>query len=414
MVSSCSRTLRKLCRNMKENPKIIFHDFPGGADVFELVLRFCYSNPRILKTTPFNVFLLKSAADYLKMEDLAEQTVRYIEGSIVSWKSPELLTNMKQSFMNTFLIKKVVQTMLVQKFDHSIISLFLFHYQRSKEFKLDKRRAVEVVIKLLFCLDRNLIPCKALFGLLGTALRLKIRTSCMKKLELMVSSKLDEAKVDDLLVMSSSPLMMFDVNLVLRLVKSFVRIMSSGLMYYDNDDGIRMKKVGRLVDLYLMEVSPDPYLRVSKFLALAMALPDSARESHDSICQAIDLYLDVHGNGGKLSEMEKMELCSVLNYEMVSIETLAYFLQNKHIPRRMLMNVLASQEDRLKGLVYFRVLFDSARAKSGRDDHSANAHCAMGDGLRIYVCEFRKSTKEMEKLKQCNKRKHKSLHVICS
>jgi hypothetical protein len=56
---------------------------------------------------------------------------------------------------------------------------------------------------------------------------------------------------------------------------------------------MRLRKVGVLVDLYITEVAPDPCLRPSKFLALAMVLPDAARDSYDELYRAIDMYLEV-------------------------------------------------------------------------------------------------------------------------
>ena len=53
----------------------------------------------------------------------------------------------------------------------------------------------------------------------------------------------------------------FDVNLVLKLIKVFV-----------SDDSVsaqKMKKVERLIDKYLGEVSPDQNMKVSKFLGVA-------------------------------------------------------------------------------------------------------------------------------------------------
>ncbi|KAJ4977256.1 hypothetical protein NE237_002362 [Protea cynaroides] len=40
----------------------------------------------------------------------------------------------------------------------------------------------------------------------------------------------------------------------------------------------RMKKVGRLIDKYIREISHDQNLKISKFLAIAESLPDSARD----------------------------------------------------------------------------------------------------------------------------------------
>ena len=56
---------------------------------------------------------------------------------------------------------------------------------------------------------------------------------------------------------------------------------------------MQLKKVARLMDLYIVEVAPDPCIKPSKFLALDMSLPDSARDSHDEMYHAMDIYLKV-------------------------------------------------------------------------------------------------------------------------
>jgi hypothetical protein len=51
--------------------------------------------------------------------------------------------------------------------------------------------------------------------------------------------------------------------------------------------------VGRLVDAFLIEVSKDPNLPVDKLLAIAEAVPDSARPEHDGLYKVVDSYLKV-------------------------------------------------------------------------------------------------------------------------
>lgn len=81
---------------------------------------------------------------------------------------------------------------------------------------------------------------------------------------------------------------MYDVNLVLRLVKGFC---NQGSCCLSPSRGLR--KVATLVDSYLVEVAADSQLNPSKFAALVMLLPDSARESHDRLFLAMDIYLEV-------------------------------------------------------------------------------------------------------------------------
>ncbi|KAJ6734366.1 BTB/POZ DOMAIN-CONTAINING PROTEIN [Salix purpurea] len=118
---------------------------------------------------------------------------------------------------------------------------------------------------------------------------------------------MDQATLDNLLIPSPHGMnYSYNVNLVLRFLKAFLH---GGISLVSP---IQLRKVASLMDLYIAEVAPDPCLKPYKFLALAMALPDSARESYDGIYRATDMYLEVHTG---LSEEVKMKICCTLNYE---------------------------------------------------------------------------------------------------
>jgi hypothetical protein len=76
---------------------------------------------------------------------------------------------------------------------------------------------------------------------------------------------------------------------VIRLVRQFVDTNGSDGMSLQ-----KMKRVGRLIDKYLREISPDQNLKISKFLGVAECLPDSARDCFDGVYRAIDIYLEVN------------------------------------------------------------------------------------------------------------------------
>lgn len=104
----------------------------------------------------------------------------------------------------------------------------------------------------------------------------------------MIGSQLDQATLDNLLVPSPHGISyLYDVNLILRFLKAFLRRGNSLVT------PIRMRKVASLIDLYIAEIAPDPCLKTSKFLALATAIPDSARDSYDELYHAMDMYLEV-------------------------------------------------------------------------------------------------------------------------
>lgn len=194
-------------------------------------------------------------------------------------------------FLNTDYIQKVVRTMISQEIDHAAISKFLFYYQKLKSFgatPVEKPRLTEVIISLLYLVDRSSVSLKCLFNIYQAASSTRVRKKYRNKLESLIGSQLDEATINYLLVPSSpGKNYSYDVNMVKRLVKAF--LVEGGFHLLPS----RLIKVSMLMDLYLVEVAPDSHLNPSKFLALTTLLPDCARETHDRLYRAIDMYLQV-------------------------------------------------------------------------------------------------------------------------
>lgn len=425
IVCSYSGRLSKLfgkSASSKKNLKVIFNDFPGGAESFELVSRFCYNKGKIC-ISPSNISLLHSTAKYMEMNssvsgsyNLLEQTERLV-GEIGYWSWPELMFALKHfqnlhpaatsevilekcldslvgkltptseaspsastssldssgfrfsydsksteslkynssrtnwwfddlSVLSPALVQMVVKSMISRKHDHVIISRFLFHYQKLKSFTAssdEKQKILETVIEMLFTLDRSSISCKNLCRIVRAVLNLNVNRSSRKKLESMIGSQLDQLTVDNLLVPSpSGARYLYDVNLVLRLLKAFLQEGCGKI------SPLQSKKVAGLIDLYLAEVAPDPHLRPSKFLALALALPDSARDSSNELYHAMNIYLEVHVG---LSEEEKVRICCALNYEKLSPEACLHLSQNAKFPSKNAAQALISQQFKLKSVV---------------------------------------------------------------
>ncbi|GFZ12952.1 phototropic-responsive NPH3 family protein [Actinidia rufa] len=388
--------------------KVIFHDFPGGAEGFELITRFCYNNGTI-KINPSNLSRLYYAAHFMEMnksEKFLEQTEKFLEEMkywtwselLVALKCQDLLPSVNSSGMlkkclhslvglaaetssclsnsspdsfdtrstessknssvratwwfedlvalNTNLIEMIILLMVSQNFNHIIISRFLFYYQKSRLVLAtsdQKREITETVINMLYSLDWSAISLMGLFGILRVAMSLNISKYCRNKLESMIGSQMDQATLDHLLV--PSPIgtnYFYDVNLVLRFLKLLV---GKGMCCVPL---VRFKKVASLMDLYIAEVAPDPCLKVSKFLELVRALPDSARDCYDPIYHAMDMYLEVHDG---LSEEEKVNLCCGLNNEKLSSEACKHLAQNNKFPPKSAVQALTSQHNKLKNLL---------------------------------------------------------------
>ncbi|GFP89516.1 BTB/POZ domain-containing protein at3g22104 [Phtheirospermum japonicum] len=235
------------------------------------------------------------------------------------------------------LIRMLVKSMVSRNFENGVISRFLFYYQKSRFGSVEKIRTVESVIEMLDSLDIRSVSYRSLFGIMRVSLNMKLSKSCRDKLENMIGLQLDRATLDNLLIPSPvGKSYLYDVNLVLRFLKSFL---SRGVCCVPLS---RLKKVGSLVDLYLNEVAPDPHLKPLKFLALIRALPDSARDTCDG------LYHAVHTG---LSEEQKMKVCFGLNYEKLSSEVLNHLARNLTMPSKSAVQALVSQQRKLKSLL---------------------------------------------------------------
>ncbi|CAK9142635.1 unnamed protein product [Ilex paraguariensis] len=421
ILASFSCRLNKLfekSRGATKNLKVIFHDFPGGAEGFELIATFCYNNGRI-DITPSNIFLLHCAANFMEMNvdsrgklSLSRQIKKYFEG-IHFWTWSKFVVGLKQCqdlflvmnsshmlqefldclvgrlvlpydaspytsssdrssfqfsgdisldsmrnyssqtlwwfedlvFLDTDLFEKVIGTMLSHKFNHTTLSSFIFYYRKSRFVGasiLERCKITETVISLLCLLDESSISCRGLFETFRVDLNLKISKCCKIKLESLIGPQLDQATLDDLLVPPPPwKKYAYDVNLILRLLKVF--LLDSSKIFSQN----QLKKIAGLMDLYMAEVAPDRCLKLSKFVALAMALPDSARDSHDGVYRAMDMYLEVH-NG--LCEEEKIRLCCALNYDKLSPGTLGQLAQNTKFPPIAVVTAIVSQQSKLKKL----------------------------------------------------------------
>lgn len=193
-------------------------------------------------------------------------------------------------------------------------------------------------------MEKKAFSCRGLFWVLRVVSGFGLSRECRAGLEKLIAGMLDQATLDDLIVSGSGSGHyhhndgsggggVYDVNLVLRLIKLFV--------HQDRIFSIqKLHKVGRLMDKYLREIAPDPNLKISKFLAVAESLPDCTRDSFDGIYRAIDIFLESHPS---ISVEERSRLCRCLNYEKLSLEACKDLAKNPRIPPRIAVQALAAQ-----------------------------------------------------------------------
>jgi hypothetical protein len=375
----------------KEALCIKLAEFPGGAEGFELVARFCYSNGRV-PLCPSNLPLLHCAAVFLEMTEevcacnLLAQAETFVNG-LYYWTWSDVLAAVKScepfaaaadasglldslisalfakitacpgtptaaagtpnrssssctsspdtagfarsasspktpesmrpcagrewwfhdmTSLSPPTIEKVMRVLGCYGIENKnlILTRFLLHYLRAATRGPSPPRnegtlagLADTAVHGVALVGGTAFSCRGLFWVLRIVSAVGLSRECRHKLERLMGLMLDQATLDDLLVSGDDGGGVYDVNLVMRLARVFVSSEEDA-----DAPSQRMRKVGKLIDKYLGEISPDQGLKVSKFLALAESLPDSARECYDGVYRALDIYLEVN-NSTKLSSM---------------------------------------------------------------------------------------------------------------
>ncbi|WOK94821.1 BTB/POZ domain-containing protein [Canna indica] len=227
-----------------------------------------------------------------------------------------------------------------------ILTRFLLHYLKKvvqkpcSSGKEEYGGLADTAVHGVILMGKTAFSCRGLFWVLRVVSGLGLSKECKHKLERLMGLMLEQATLDDLLV-SGHDGGVYDVNLVLRLVRIFVCNEGGG----GATSLQRMKKVGRLIDKYLGEISPDQGLKVSKFLEVAESLPDSARDCFDGVYRALDIYLESHPT---LSTEERTRLCRCLNYEKLTLEACKDLAKNRRIPPGVAVQALVSQQSKVQ------------------------------------------------------------------
>lgn len=165
-----------------------------------------------------------------------------------------------------------------------------------------QKTIVESLVTLLPAEKSCSIPLNFLFGMTRVAIMVDATLACRLELERRIAYRLEMALLDDLLIPSvGTGDSMFDVDTIRRILVHFLQRIeeeeNEECGYESEGMGSPshgcLLKVGRLVDAYLAEIAPDPYLSLAKFIAMIEVLPDYARVVDDGLYRAIDIYLKV-------------------------------------------------------------------------------------------------------------------------
>ncbi|PKI59022.1 BTB/POZ domain-containing protein At1g30440-like [Punica granatum] len=224
----------------------------------------------------------------------------------------------------------------------------------------EQRTLLEEIDRMLPML-KGLVPAKFLFGLLRTATILQAGSSCISSLERRIGMQLDQATLEDLLMpnLSHSMETLYNVDCVQRLLEHFLAMdqaagCAGGASPCSLDDDEQLMgspsltpvmMVAKLIDGYLAEVAPDINLKLPKFQAVAAAVPDYARPLDDGLYRAIDIYLKSHP---WLSELEREQLCRLMDCQKLSLEACTHAAQNERLPLRVIVQVLFFEQLQLR------------------------------------------------------------------
>ncbi|KAF3787741.1 BTB/POZ domain-containing protein [Nymphaea thermarum] len=253
--------------------------------------------------------------------------------------------------LSPYIIEKTTKSMAAYGIDSVTNTKFLIHYLKRALYRqsgsgggpsLEYGGIAEAVVDGVVQMESRCgFSCRWLLRVLRVVSCFGLSEECRNKIERTIGGLLDQASLDDLLVCTprgGGGSGIYDVSLVLRLVKVF-----AGGFGEVSDE--RMKRVGKLIDKYLMEIAPDSRLKVSKFLAVAECLPSAARDCSDGVYRAIDMYLEAHSG---LSSKEQAKLCRALDLGKLSLGACKDLAKNQRFAPRIAIQALSSQQSKVQ------------------------------------------------------------------
>lgn len=167
----------------------------------------------------------------------------------------------------------------------------------------DQKTIVETLISLMPAEKSCSVPLSFMFGMLRMSIMVDATITCRLEIERRIAFRLEMVTLDDLLIPSiHAGGSLYDVDTIQRILVNFLQRIEEE-EEEDEDCGYESEgignspshgsllKVGRLIDTYLAEIAPDPYLSLQKFIAMIEVLPDYARVIDDGLYRAVDIYL---------------------------------------------------------------------------------------------------------------------------
>ncbi|CAD5164675.1 unnamed protein product [Musa acuminata subsp. malaccensis] len=209
-----------------------------------------------------------------------------------------------------------------------------------------QRLLMDKIVSLLPT-EKGSASCSFLLKLLKVANILNASSSLRMELRRRIGRQLEEASVDDLLIppASTSNDALYDVDTVMAVLEEFLL---QGHSPPTSPPRERLRccsksRVAKLIDGYLQKITEDKNLPVEKLIAIAEAVPDSARPDHDDLYRAVDIYLRAHP---ELDKNARKQLCRILDCKKLSMEACAHAARNDVLPLRVVVQVLFFEQAR--------------------------------------------------------------------
>ncbi|KAL4572560.1 hypothetical protein LXL04_019340 [Taraxacum kok-saghyz] len=284
-----------------------------------------------------------------------------------------------------------------------------------------QRVILETLESLLPMENTSLIPIDFLFGMLRMAIMVDSSLGCRLGLERRIAVRLEMVSLDDLLVPSvQTGDCLFDVDTIHRILVQFLQMIEDveddeDCGYEsDGDGGVgstshnTLLKVGRIVDAYLAEIAPDPYLSLQKFVGMIEVFPDYARVIDDGLYRAVDIYLKAHP---MLTENERKRVCKFIDCEKLSQEASNHAAQNDRLPAHMAVRVLYFEQLRLRTAITGPSAFSGymSRAPSGAPSAAMSPRDTYASlrrenrDLKLEISRMRVRLSDLEKEQVCMK-----------
>ncbi|KAJ0985388.1 hypothetical protein J5N97_003744 [Dioscorea zingiberensis] len=244
------------------------------------------------------------------------------------------------------------------------------------------------------------LPTAFLCSLLRAANSLSASLSSRREFEGRIAAALEQVSSSDLLSVSidGTGHRVGDLDSVRRIIAGFVEketaAAGGGRLLFGGGAGAcsdAMQKVARTLDTFAAEIATDEDLTVSKFAAIAGALPKAARRFDDDLYRAVDLYLKAHPG---LDELEREKVCSVMDPLRLSYEARQHASQNKRLPVQTVLHAL---------------YHDQLNLRSGGNEASAGTHRAAASDaalarenalLRMELAKMKMYVSDMQKGQQ--------------